>query len=147
MSSLIRWEPLEELTSLQNEMRRMFERNPVRPWWPPEGMNLDMAMDVYEKQDNTIVKIALPGVKPEDVQVSVLGNALTITGEVKGEDDVEEKNYIRRERRYGKFSRTVSLPGQLPADKIQAEYENGVLILTIPKAEEAKSKRIQVKAK
>ncbi len=147
MSNLVRWEPFEELGSLQNEMRRMLERNWNRPWWSFEGIGLDIPMDVYEKGDSTVVKVALPGVKPEDVQVTALGNTLTISGEVKGEENVEERSYIRRERRYGKFSRTISLPNEVSTDKIQAEFENGMLILTIPKAEEARSKRIQIKVK
>jgi HSP20 family protein len=94
-----------------------------------------------------VVKMWLPGVKPEDIQVSVTNGVLTIRGEVKEEKEEKEKTYHLRERRYGSFSRSVSLPNDVSADKADADFENGVLTLTLPKAEEAKAKTITVKAK
>lgn len=146
MSSLMRWEPFEGRTSLQQAMRQLFESSVVEPGLL-EPWATEVAMDVYEKDNNVIVKVSLPGVKPEDVQVTLVGDTLTITGETKAETNVEEKHYVRRERRYGQFSRTVTLPGAVAADNIQAEFEHGVLTITVPKPEEEKTKKVQVKTK
>lgn len=89
----------------------------------------------------------MPGVKPEDIDITITGDTLTIKGEVKAEEKVEKANYIRRERRYGAFSRSLTLPTSVVAEKAKAEFENGVLTLTLPKAEEVKPKTIKVKAK
>lgn len=146
MTSLIRWDPFDEVVSLQRAMDRLMEET-----WPFPSLFrervLDLAMDMYETDDSVVVKTAVPGVKPEDIEVTVVGNTLTIKGETKAEEKVEEKNYIRRERRYGKFARTVALPTHVEPDKAKAEFENGILTLTIPKKEEAKPKTIEVKAK
>jgi len=106
-----------------------------------------LAVDVYETEDNVIVEAAMPGVKPEEIEVSLTGDVLTIKGETKAEKEVKEESYIRRERRYGSFCRSVSLPSGLEGDKAEAEFEHGVLKLTIPKAEEVKPKVIEVKTK
>ena len=94
-----------------------------------------------------VVKTTVPGVRPEDIEIDVTGNILSIRGERKAEKEVKEENYIRRERSYGRFSREVSLPGGVLADKAEADFEDGVLTITIPKAEEAKPKVIKVKSK
>jgi len=104
-------------------------------------------VDIYETKDDVVVKASLPGVKPEDIEVSVVGDTLTIKGEVKEEKDIKEENYIRKERRYGSFCRSFTLPVSVDADKATAEFENGVLTLTLPKAEEVKPKTIAIKAK
>ena len=148
MSSLIRWEPFEELISLREAMDRLFEESFVRPWslWPSlwEGT---VPVDMYETEDSVVVTAAVPGVKPEDIDITVTGDTLTIKGEVKAEKELEKANYICRERRYGTFSRSVSLPAGLETDKAEATFENGILRLTIPKAEHAKPKTIKVKVK
>ncbi|HIC93666.1 MAG TPA: Hsp20/alpha crystallin family protein [Anaerolineae bacterium] len=148
MSSLIRWEPFEELISLREAMDRLFEESFVRPWslWPSlwEGT---VPVDMYETEDSVVVTAAVPGVKPEDIDITVTGDTLTIKGEVKAEREEEKANYICRERRYGAFSRSVSLPAGLETDKAEATFENGILRLTIPKAEHAKPKTIKVKVK
>jgi HSP20 family protein len=94
-----------------------------------------------------VVKTALPGIDPQDVDVSLTGNTLTIKGETKAEKDVEEGNYICRERRFGAYSRSLTLPVAVQVDKAEAEYENGVLKLKLPKVEEAKPKAIEIKVK
>jgi HSP20 family protein len=106
-----------------------------------------LAVDMYETDEEVVVKTAAPGVKPEDIDVNITGDVLIIKGETKTEEKVEEASYIRQERRYGAFSRSLALPSTVVADKATAEFENGVLTLTLPKAEEVKPKTIKVKAK
>jgi len=146
MSSLIRWDPFGEVVSLQRVMDRLLEDNLSRPSLLQHGM-MDLALDMYETDQDIVVRTAVPGVKPEDIEVTLVGNTLSIKGETRVEDKVEEKDYIRRERRYGKFARTVTLPTHVIAEQAKAEFENGLLTLTIPKTEEAKPKTIEVKAK
>ncbi|HDN79148.1 MAG: Hsp20/alpha crystallin family protein [Chloroflexi bacterium] len=148
MAEIVRWEPFRELISLREAMDRLFEESFVRPfgWIAPAGTE-SFAIDMYETDDEIVVKAAIPGVKPEDIDVSLSGDVLTIKGEVKEGKEIREENYIRRERRYGTFCRSVSLPVQVDVDKAKAEYENGILTLTLPKAEAVKPKVIKVKAK
>ena len=135
--------------SLREAMDRLFEESVVRPragWLAPLGAE-SLAVDMYETDDKVVVKTAVPGIESEDIDVSITGDVLTIKGETKAEEKVEKANYIRQERRYGAFSRSLSLPSMVVADKATAEFEDGVLTLTLPKAEEVKPKTIQVKAK
>jgi HSP20 family protein len=106
----------------------------------------DLAIDVYETKDDVVVKAALPGLKPEQVDISITGSTLSIRGESKEENEVKEENYVRKERHFGSFSRTVTLPDGLKSDKADATFENGMLTLRIPKSEERKPKTIKVKA-
>ena len=149
MSSLMRWQPMDDLVSFRDAMDRLFDESLIKPRWgwiaPMSAANL--AIDMFETKDEVVVKAALPGVKPEEVEVTITGNTLTISGESKEENEVKEKDYLRQERRYGSFTRTVSLPDGLKADKADASFQNGVLTLKIPKSEEVKPKTIQVKAK
>jgi HSP20 family protein len=148
MSNLIRWQPFGDLVSMRDAMDRLFEDSFVQPrlgWIAPSGA-ASLALDVYETNDNVVVKAALPGVKPDEVEVTITGNTLTISGESKEENEVKEANYIRKESRYGTFSRSVTLPSGLKADKADATFENGVLTLKIPKADEVKPKSIKIRA-
>jgi HSP20 family protein len=149
MTSLRRWEPFRDLISLRDAMDRLFDESFVRPWGgrlaPTEGAGL--AVDMYETDEDVIVETALPGIDPGDVDVSVTGNTLTIKGETKAEEEVDEGDYIYRERRFGAYSRSLTLPVGVEADKAEAEYESGVLRLRLPKVEEAKPKAIQVRVK
>ncbi len=147
--NLVRWEPWSDLVSLRGAMDRLFEESVVRPragWLAPLGAE-SLAVDMYETDDDVVVKTVVPGVKSEDIDVSITGDVLTIKGETKAEEKVEKANYIRQERCYGAFSRSLTLPSTVVADKATADFENGVLILTLPKAEEVKPKTIKVKAK
>jgi HSP20 family protein len=149
MSSLIRWDPFEPMMSLRSAIDRLFDDSFVRPsfgWLAPMSA-AELAIDVYETKDDVVVKAALPGVKPDQVEVSIAGDTLTIRGEVKEDRQIKEENYIRKERHYGSFCRSVVLPSGIKADKADATFENGVLTLKIPKAEDAKPKTIKVKAK
>jgi HSP20 family protein len=146
MNKMIRWQPMSDLVSLRDAMDRLFEDSFVTPrtWLAPQGMG-EPSLDVYETQNEVVVKAALPGIKPEDVDITLTGEMLTITGETKEETEQKDKNYFRRERRYGSFSRSVALPEGLEGDKAEAKFENGVLTLSIQKSEQVKPKKIQVK--
>jgi HSP20 family protein len=130
-------------------MDRLFEESFVRPrsWLAPTDGAATLALDVHESADDVTVKASIPGVKPEDIDISVTGDTLTIKGETREEKEEKEGNYHLHERRYGAFQRSVSLPTLVKADKASAEFENGVLTLTLPKVEEVKPKSIKIKAK
>ena len=109
----------------------------MTPWAP--------AVDIYETEQNLIVKADLPDIKPEELDIRVENNILTIRGQRQFEKKVNESNYLRVERSYGSFSRSFSLANTVNTEAIQAEYKNGVLTLTVPKREEAKPKQIKVR--
>ena len=118
---------------------------PLAPFAPArEGM---LAVDIYETDDHVVVQTAIPGVQAEDIDVSVTGDTLTIKAETKEEQEVKGENYLRRERRFGSFRRSIVLPDGLETDNVEADYTNGVLTLKFPKSEEVKPKTIEVKAK
>jgi HSP20 family protein len=147
--SIVRWEPIRDLVSLRDAMDRVFEQSFVQPWgrWPTAGGEGALAVDVYETDDSVVVEAAVPGLKPEDVDINITGETLTIKGETTFEEKVERENYIRQERRYGSFCRAVALPDGLDKDEAEADFENGVLTVTFPKSEEAKPKSIKVNVK
>ena len=129
-------------------MDRLFEESFVRPsrMWS-EVVVGDLPVDMYQTADDVVVKAALPGIKPEEVDITITGDTLTIRGEQKEEQEVKEDDYFYKERRYGTFSRSVAMPVKVKSDKAEAVFENGVLTLTLPKAEEIKPKQIKVKPK
>ncbi len=147
--SMICWGPFSELVSLRQAMDRLFEDSFVRPsrlaFVPGEG--LTPPINIYNTANEMVVKATLPGVKPEELDIDITGDTLTIKGETKAEQEIKEENYLLRECRYGAFPRSLSLPAVLKTDKTEASLENGILTLTIPKAEEVKPKAIKVKAK
>ncbi|MDX9803203.1 MAG: Hsp20/alpha crystallin family protein [Dehalococcoidales bacterium] len=145
MADLIRWEPFRDMMTLRQAMDRLFEDSFVRPAGFGGVSMPEVALDMKETDADVVVKAELPGVKPEDVDVSVSEGILTIKGENREEQEEKEANYYRRELRYGSFSRSISLPAAVNADKAEAVFENGVLTLTLPKAEEARPKQIKVK--
>lgn len=142
--AITRWEPFRELVSLRQAMDRLFDESFVRPFRPGAGAE-EPALDMYQTADDVVIKASLPGVKPEDVDVTITGDTVTIKGETKTEEEIKREDYLYQERRYGAFSRSVRLPGSLQTDKAEAVFENGVLKLTIPKAEESKPKTVKVK--
>ncbi len=144
MSSIIRWDPFREMMTLRNLMDRMFESAFATPTLQP--FTWELALDVAETDDEFIVKASLPGMNPDDLEITYNNNVLTIQGEIKEEKESEQHRYHLRERRYGSFCRSISLPSTVNPDAIQATYEAGVLTLHLPKAEEAKPKRIAVKS-
>jgi HSP20 family protein len=146
MSNLIRYDPMREMMGMRDAMDRVFEdffgRSPVGY----EGYGI-VNMDMYQTSDDVIVKASIPGIKPEDLNISITGDTLNIRGEIKLEEEVKEANYHMREMRSGSFTRSVLLPCKVVSDKAKADFENGILKLTLPKAEEIKPKTITVKAK
>ncbi|MCL5026338.1 MAG: Hsp20/alpha crystallin family protein [Chloroflexi bacterium] len=143
-----RWEPFSDLMSLREAMDRLFEESFVRPTriMPSVEYARIVPVDMYQTPNEIVVKASLPGIKPEDVDISVIGDTLTIKGQTKSTEEVKEENFIRRELRYGAFEREMTLPASVQAEKAEASFENGVLTLKIPKAEEAKPKQIKVRA-
>jgi HSP20 family protein len=144
-----RWQPFSELMSLRQAMDKLFEDSFVRPSRALYALGevAIPALDVYQTPTEVVVKATLPGVKPEEISIDITGETLTIRGESKAEQEIKKEDYLYQERRYGAFSRSVALPSGLKPDKAEATMEDGVITLTIPKAEEVKSKAIKVKAK
>jgi len=139
------------MVSLRDAMDRLFEESFLRPGLLGNNDSASglMPLDMYETEDSVVVKAAIPGVKPEDIEVTVTGDLLSIKGEFKSETEEkdEKRNYHRQERRYGSFSRQVALPASVNADGCEADFDNGVLTLKLPKAEEAKVKKVQITRK
>src|SRR5947208_16805566 len=141
MRTIARWEPFRGVTTLQDQINRLFndvartgEQSNLSAWAP--------AVDIYETEQELVVKADLPEVDPKDLDIRVENNLLTIRGERKFEKNVNQENYLRVERAYGSFARSFTLANTVNAAAIQADYQNGVLALTIPKKEEAKAKQI-----
>lgn len=147
MSNLTRWDPFREVMSFRSAMDRLFDEtffNRQAGW--EDQLSWSPALDVAETADEYLVKASLPGIEPDDLEITYNNNILTIKGELQSEREVEEQRYHLRERRTGSFSRSLSLPSSVDAEAIQASYEAGVLTLHLPKLEEAKPKRIQVRS-
>jgi len=144
MNTITRWDQSRGLTSLQDQVNRLFEDNFTRDrsghadlatWAPP--------VDIYETENELVVKVDLPDLQEKDIDVRVENNMLTIRGERKF-DEVNEDNYLRVERAYGSFMRSFSLPNTVSSENIRAEYRNGVLTLHMAKLEESKPKQIKI---
>jgi HSP20 family protein len=140
-----RWDPFREVVSLRDAVSSLLQESFVRPIGIlGDGGSAMLPLDISENENEFIVKASLPGVRPEDVQITAHGDTLTLRGEIKAEEEKKDEHYHLRERRFGQFQRTVTLPTPISADKAQAHFENGVLTLTLPKAEEAKPKQIKI---
>ena len=147
MSNIIRWEPAREMMTLREAMDRLFDDAFTRPL-SLAGSNWSIpAVDMYQTDNEVVVKAALPGIKADEVQINVTGEVLTLKGETKQESDTKEKAYHIREQRWGTFERSLVLPTEVVADKAKADFENGILTITLPKAEEVKPKTISIKTK
>jgi HSP20 family protein len=143
MTLVRRTSPWGDLISLRQTMDRLFEDSFMRPR-SPEPAGAGIPLDVLMTQDALVVEAALPGVKPENVEISVLGDTLTITAQSASEERQEEGGYLYQEVRRGSFSRAVTLPSNVRAEAATATFENGLLRLSIPKAEEAKPRQIRI---
>ena len=144
MANVTRWDPFQDVLSLREAMNQLMEESFVQPAAGQSGKNFVPALDFSETAEGYLVEAALPGLKPEDVEITVENNVLTIKGETRQEVDDQKRNFHRIERRFGAFQRTIGLPTTVKADAIQASLTNGVLRLEIPKAEEVKPRKISV---
>jgi HSP20 family protein len=144
--AIVRWEPFRDLLATQDRFNRLFnetfakafgeEEVPSRTWAPP--------VDIFETDGNIVLKAEMPGVDPKDVEVRVVDNTLYLKGERKLEKETKEENYYRIERSYGSFSRSFALPSSIDSGKVEANFKDGLLTLTMPKREEAKPKTIKI---
>ena len=145
MSMVRRTSPFGELLSLRQAMDRLFEDSYVRPReWGAGGETQALPLDIYATNDALVVEAALPGIKPEDVDITITGDTLSISGSTKHEERREEGGYLYQELRRGTFSRTVTLPADLDTERATADFDNGLLRLSIPKAEQAKPRQIRI---
>jgi HSP20 family protein len=145
MTVLTRWEPFREFSTLQDRMNRLFRETQGNS--QDESLTSSSfapAVDVYEDEHNVTLKIEVPGIDEKDIDVRIENNTLTVHGERKIEKEEKEENYRRVERQYGSFTRTFNLPPTVDAEKVQADYDKGVLRITLPKKAEAKPKQIKV---
>lgn len=147
---LIPWSPFREIDKMEQRFDDMFGR----PFWPARWRRFPLeqaawvpAIDVYEKDDKFVVKAELPGMREDDIDVYVVGDMLTIRGEKKPESEVKEEEYYRCERSYGSFYRSVALPSTVDDSRIEAEYEGGILEVTLPKKAEVKPKKVAISVK
>ena len=143
MTLVRRWDPFREMAELRATMDRLLNETRNLPLASEDTVRT-LPLDVSETEDAFIVKASIPGVNPDDIDISLTDNVLTIKTEIKADEEIENARYHLRERRYGVYSRAITLPAAIDADKVEAVYENGVLILTIPKAEEVKPHKIEV---
>jgi HSP20 family protein len=141
-----RWDPFREAVSLRDAMNALFQDSFVRPTGGGAGAGgfATLPLDVSENENEFVVKGALPGVKPDEVQITILGDTVTIRGETKADEEKKGERWHLRERRHGSFQRSLSLGTPVDSDKAQAQFEHGVLTLRLPKSEAAKPRQIKV---
>jgi HSP20 family protein len=145
--ALIRWDPFREMSALQERMNRLMSDYRTRAPWAEEEMaqgNWVPPVDIYETKESIVLNVELPGVVKENITLEVKDSTLTLKGEKKLEKDVKEESYHRMERTYGSFMRAFTLPSTVQQEKVKARFKDGVLEVTIPKAEEAKPKQVKV---
>jgi len=143
------WQPFQELEDMSRRFQNLFRRWPLSSWeeptlgfgqWAP-------SLDIYEKEDHFVVTAELPGMKEKDIDVSIVGDTLTVKGEKKADTEVKKENYYRAERNYGAFWRSIALPVGVDAAKVEASYVDGVLTVTLPKTSGEKTKKVMITAK
>ena len=137
--TLVRWDPMRDLLNVQRQLHSLssFTDDDAYGSWAP-------SVDIFERGDDLVIRAELAGVDKDDIDIHVENNQLVLTGERKLETDASVDSYFRRERRYGKFTRSFTLPRTVDAAKIGAAYKDGVLELTLPKQDEAKPRKIQI---
>jgi HSP20 family protein len=144
-TSLARWEPFRDLGEIQQEMNRLFDGVFSRPAATATSERMWIPLyDMYETKDDLNVTFELPGINEKEINVSIIGDVLTLKGERKWEKQLDDESYHRLERVYGRFERSVPLPVPVQADKVKATYRDGVLEIKLPKAEEIKAKEIKI---
>jgi HSP20 family protein len=149
MANITRFDPVGEMVSLRSAMDRLFEDSFVSPLtWRTIGSGSDVTppIDVHETADDIVVTASLPGMRSDDVEITMTGQTLTLRGEFKADGEIKRDQYLYRERRYGSFSRTVQLPVRVQGDQAKATFADGVLTLSIPKSEEVKPRQIKIAA-
>jgi len=147
MAEMRRWDPFGEMLSLRQAMDRLLEESFVSPTGLRQaegGPAASPPVDIHETEDAVVVTAALPGVRPDDVEITITGQTLTIRGEVTPEEGVDHDRYLYRERRYGRFGRQFQIPIRVRGDGAEASFESGLLTLHIPKAEEVRPRQIRI---
>jgi len=146
--ALERWDPFREAVSLRDAMNTLLQESFIRPGGlGANGEHSALPLDVSETEDAFVVKASMPGVRPDDVQITIQGDTLSIRGESKAEEEKKGSQWHLRERRFGAFQRTLTLGTPVNSDKADAQFEHGVLTLTLPKSEAAKPRQIKIGAK
>jgi HSP20 family protein len=149
MSAITLWRPRTNLVSVGDSLDRFFDDWFYRPsrMWPATSLTEALPLDVYREDGNVVIKAEVPGVPSEDIDISVKDQVLTISGETRSEDEVKEENYLRRERRYGSFYRSLALPAEAEGDKAEATFEDGILTITVPVAAEPQPEAVKIAVK
>lgn len=145
MSTLVRWNSMRDMMDLRREFDRLFENALDMPAFSGDTTTWGLALDLIENEDAYVVTASVPGIDPEDLEITMSDNTLSIRGEFKKDEETQQEQYRLRERRYGSFARSVTLPTTVNREAIEAAYNDGILTLTVPKAEEVKPKRIAIK--
>jgi len=145
MNTITRWDPVNTLAKFQDEVTRLFDEPIFRGFRTPTSLTMwAPAVDIFETEQELVLKAELPGFDEKDIDVRVEKNTLTVSGERKYEKEFKEENALRMERYYGTFNRTFTLPNTVKLDAVKAEYKSGVLTVKLPKLEEAKPKQIKI---
>lgn len=151
--SVVKWTPLKELEDMRRDMDRLFDEffgpSSRRRRWPlrPETEQISPNIDMYDRQNELVLKAELPGVSKEDIDITITKDAVVLKGQVMRDEDVKDEQYFVRERVFGGFSRTLALPTEVESERASASFKNGVLEIVLPKKEEAKVKEIKVDVK
>ncbi len=146
--AIVRWDPFRDVMSLQERMNELFERTMRRRADEEEGLApraWSPAVDIYETDEKMVIKAELPGLKKEDIDIEVRDNTLTLKGERKFEKEIKQENYHRVERAYGSFQRSFTLPSTIKQEAIEATFKDGILEVSLPKAEEVKPKKVEIR--
>jgi HSP20 family protein len=148
MSNLTRWEPAREMMTLREAMDRLFDDAFTRPFNIRDGWSMSTpAVDMFQTDNEVVVRASVPGLKADEVQINITGDVLTLKGGGKQEEERKDRAWHIREHRFGSFERSIALPTAVKTDKAEAVFENGILTVTLPKADEVKPKTINIKAK
>lgn len=150
MANITRYNPVGELVSLRSAMDRLFEDSFVNPLTfrtmaLGEGSGVSPQVDIHQTDDELVVTAALPGMKSDDLDITITGQQLTLRGELAADEEIKRDQYLYRERRFGSFSRSFELPVRVQGDQATASFNDGILTLRIPKAEDVKPRQIQIR--
>ena len=147
--TIARFHPMPDVVTLREAMDRLFEDSFIRPttWTGLPAGQIAVPVDLWETPEAYHLRADLPGLTAEDIDINVTADTVSISGETKGQQDVTSEGWLRQERRYGKFQRAFTLPAQLESNKVEATFDNGVLTLVMPKAENVRPRQIKINAK